>query len=117
MTMNYYLGVKKIKDAANALDELSFFKVLDVSTMQVRITNDNRIYLRVGPASSDDDMSKGVMIWIGGSFTISEMNEIEKLARLADNSVTTMVAEFVAKQAIAMQSKGASASHRILGQP
>ncbi len=114
--MNYYLGVKSIQDAANAIDELSFMKVLDKSTLQVQITNIDRIRLTVGPASKDDDLSKGLMIYIGGSFTSGEMNEIEHLSRLADKSVTTMVAEFVAKQAAAIQSQGKSATHMILGQ-
>lgn len=115
-SMNYYLGVKTIQDAANAIDELSFMKVLDKSALQVQITNTDRIKLSVGPASKDNDLSKGLMIYIGGSFTSSEMEEINSLSKLADKSVTTMVAEFVARQAAAMQSKGISATHMIWGQ-
>ncbi len=102
--MNYYLGVKTLRDAANAIDELSFMKVLDKSTLQVQITNIDRIKLSVGPASKDNNLSKGLMIYIGGSFTPREMEEINLLSKLADESVTTMVAEFVARQAVSMKS-------------
>ena len=114
--MNYYLGVKSNQDAANAIDELSFMKVLNKSTLQVQNKKGSRIGLRVGPASKDNDRSKGLMIYIGGSFTSDEMNEIKHLSRLADNSVTSMVTEFVARQAVAMQSQGKSDTHMILGQ-
>ena len=43
------------------------------------------------------------------------MEEINNLSKLADKSVTTMVAEFVARQAVSMQGKGISATHMILG--
>jgi hypothetical protein len=112
----YYLGVMSIQDAASAVDELSFMKVLDPSTMKVQITNMDRIQLAVGPASSDNDFSKGVMITIGGRFTSAEMNEIEGLGRLADTSVTNLVTEFVAKQAKQMVAQGLPGTHMILGQ-
>ena len=114
--MNYYLGVKTLRDAANAIDELSFMEVLDKSKLQVQITNTDRIKLSVGPASKDNDLSKGCMIYIAGSFISSEMEEINNLSKLADKSVTTMVVEFVARQTVAMKSKGISATHMILGQ-
>lgn len=75
--MNYYLVVKAIQDAAKAIDTLSFMKVIDPSILSVQITNIDRINLTVGPASKDDDFSKGVMIYIGGRFTPDEMKEIE----------------------------------------
>ena len=71
--------------------------------------------MTIGPASSDDDFSKGLMILIGGSFTSDEMTEIENLSRLADKPVTKLVAEYVARQAVAMQSQSTSVTHRILG--
>ena len=66
--MNYYLGVKTIQDAANALNKLSFMKIIDASTLTVEVANSDRIVFRAGPASKDDDLSKGLMLWIGGSF-------------------------------------------------
>lgn len=114
-SMNYYLSVKTIQDAANAIDSLSFMKVLDQSTLQVQITNDDRIKLSVGPAAKDNDFSKGLMIYFGGNFTSDEMHEIEGLAKFVDKSVTSHVAEFVTRQAVDLQSKGISAIHQILG--
>jgi hypothetical protein len=113
--MLYYLGVKSIPDAADAIDELSFVNVLNRSTMQIFTKNHERITVTIGPASSDDDFSKGLMILIGGSFTSDEMTEIENLSRLADKPVTKLVAEYVARQAVAMQSQSTSVTHRILG--
>lgn len=113
--MIYYLGVKSIRDAADAIDELSFVNVLNKSTLQIFTKNHDRITVTVGPASKDDDLSKGLMIVIGGSFTSKEMTEIENLSRLADKSITTMVAEFVARQAVDLQSQSKSVTHMILG--
>jgi len=112
---NYYLGVETINDAANAIDSLSFMKVLDKATLQVRITNDDRIKLSVGPAAKNDDLSKGLMIYLGGMFTDAEINEIKSLSRLANGRVTNMVAEFVARQAVSLQKQGSFATHIILG--
>lgn len=56
------------------------------------------------------------MIFIGGKFTDSEMNEIKNLGRFADKSVTDIMIEFVTKQAVSMQRQGISATHMILGQ-
>lgn len=36
-SMDYYLGVKTIENAADAIDELSFINVLDKTTLQVEI--------------------------------------------------------------------------------
>lgn len=113
--MNYYLVVKAIQDAAKAIDTLSFMKVIDPSILSVQITNIDRINLTVGPASKDDDFSKGVMIYIGGRFTPDEMKEIEGMSKHADKSVTRMVAKFVAKQAVSFQNQDKSATHMLLG--
>jgi hypothetical protein len=94
----------------------SFIKVLNEETLEIQITGFDRISLTVGPASSDDDLSKGLMIYLGGKFTEGEMNEIRRLGTLADKGVTNMVAVFVAKQAAAMQKQGLSGTHEILGQ-
>jgi len=114
--MNYYLGVKSLANAADAINELFFMKVLDISTFQVQIKNIDHIKMSVGPASSDNDMSKGVMLYIGGKFTPEEMAEISKMSRHSDKFVTEMVSVFVAGQSVMMQNKGISAAHTILGQ-
>jgi hypothetical protein len=57
--MNYYLGVKTIPDAVDAIGQLSFIKVLDKAAARVQSLT-NRITLVVGPASAYDDLSKGV---------------------------------------------------------
>ena len=88
MAMNYYLGVKTVTDAANALSDLPFLKVLDKTTLNVEVKGIDRINMRAGPASKDNDLSKGIMIWIGGRFTTDEMNALDKLAVYADKSVT-----------------------------
>ena len=41
ITNCYYLGLKTTQDAANAVDELSFMKVLNKSTFEVQIPNDD----------------------------------------------------------------------------
>jgi hypothetical protein len=114
--MIYYLGVKTIQNAADALDKLTFIEVLNRSTLQIYNKHYDRTTVTVGPASKDDDLSKGLMIVIGGSFTSDEMTEIKNLSKLADKSVTTMVAEYIARQAVALQSQGKGTTHMILGQ-
>lgn len=115
MAANYYLGVKTCEDAARAISNLPFVKVLDVPTLRVRVNTD-RIQLTTGPASADDDLSKGVMILIIGNFTQTETDALKNLAGFADKAVTSLVAVFAAKQMVAMQSQGVSAMHVILGQ-
>jgi hypothetical protein len=112
--MHYYLGVKTIPDAVDAIGKLSFMKVLDKAAVKVQSLT-NRITLAVGPASADDDLSKGLMIYIGGSFTPEEMKEMDNLSVLADKAVTLLVAQYAAKQMIALQSQGKFATHKILG--
>lgn len=107
--MNYYLGVQSLQDAQYAIDKLS-------SGIHSQIQSKSRINMTVGPASADNDMTKGVMIWIGGEFTQNEMAEIDSLGGLADNLVTDLVVAFVAKQAVNMRSQDLSSSHTILGQ-
>lgn len=116
MNMNYYLGVKTIPDAVNALKNLSFLKVLNASTLEVQVFHSDRMNYVTGPASKDNDLSKGLMIWIGGALTDTECQEIEKLSSHADKTVTDMVSEYVARQIILFNSKGISATHFILGQ-
>lgn len=113
---HYYLGVKTIPKAVEAINQLSFMKVLDEETLEVQITGFDRISLTVGPASSDNDLSKGLLIYLGGKFTESEMDEISSLGSLADKNVTKMVAVFVAKQMVTLQKQGSSGIHEILGQ-
>jgi hypothetical protein len=113
--MDYFLGVKTVEDAANALDELTFVKILDRSTLHMRLNNIDRMKIMVAPASEDNDLAKGVMIWIGGGFTTSEMSEIENLGRLADMSVTALATTFVAKHVIARQRAGMATTQMILG--
>lgn len=114
--MNYYLGVKSLQVAAQALNSLSFVKILDVSTMRAQITNMNRIEVIVGPAKGED-MSSGVIVCITGSFTDSEMVEIDKLAKFADKSVIPMVAVTVAQTMVALRQQGISGTHKILELP
>lgn len=116
MASNYYLGVKTVLEAARALGQLPFVKVLDIPTLTTQIMDDDRIVLRCGPASSDNDLSKGVMIWITGRFTPDETVALDRLSGLADPAVTKMVATFVTKQAVDMQRQGIGATHKILGQ-
>ena len=107
--MNYYLGVKSLQDAQYAIDKLS-------TGIHSQIQSKGRIKMTVGPASADNDMTKGVMIWIGGEFTQEEIAEIGNLSGLADKSVTDLIMAFVAKQAVNMRNQGLSSSHTILGQ-
>lgn len=113
--LNYLLGVRSIEDAARAIDELSFMEVLDIPTAQIKITNIDRINVRIAPVSDDSGLSKGFMVWIGGSFTSSEMDEIERLSRLADKSVTPMVQAFMVSQMIAARRQGMSMTCFVLG--
>jgi hypothetical protein len=107
--MNFYLGVKNLQDAQTATDELP-------SSIHVQIRDKGRINMVVGPAAADNDMEKGVMLYLGGNFTQEEMSEIYNLGKYADKSVTDLVVTFVAKQAVNMHNQGLSSPHTILGQ-
>jgi hypothetical protein len=108
MAMNYYLGVKTVPDAAKALGRLSFVRVLDPSILKVLVPapHDRRIILQCGPASSDDDLSKGVMILLIGMFTSIEMQEIDLLSNQADPIVTDLIMKFVETKVIPLQKPG-----------
>ncbi len=80
---NYYLAVKTLQEARKAMVELYFIKILGEDKIQ--ITNINRINLKVFPLTKDGDLSKGVVMWLGGNFADSEMIEITRLSKYSDS--------------------------------
>ena len=98
---NFYLGVASVEAAFNAVDELSFCEVLNRHTGQIRIQNDNRIQVVVGPADGDSVAvrTEDTLLWIGGQFTPDEMAQIEGLAKHSNPRALKKVAVFVAGMA------------------
>ena len=110
---NYYLGLGSVEAAFKAVDEMSFCKVLNRNTGEIRVVGADRIRVVVGPADADNatQRTQDTLLWFGGAFTSEEMAEIEQLAKHSDPRALKKVAVFVAT--MAAQAKG---THYILGQ-
>jgi hypothetical protein len=111
--MTYYLGVDSINAALNAIDELSFFTVVDRKTAQVKYAHEGRMAVGIHPI--EDPV--GAVVFITGGFTPEESSEIEALAQYEYAPMRKAVSNVVAQTTVDLGKQGVRTTHQILGKP
>ncbi|MFC2135874.1 hypothetical protein ACFLTH_14760 [Bacteroidota bacterium] len=111
-TKTYYLGVDSSDTALKLIDSLSFFKVVDMKTAQVKYDHEDRMSLGIHSIKKPE----GAIIFFTGSFTPKETAEIKALAKYNYDPMMESVTKLMTQTKLKLEKQNILTPHEILGQ-
>lgn len=111
-TKTFYLGVDSTETALKVIDSLSFFKVVNMKTAQVKYNHEDRMSLGIHSINEP----KGAIIFITGAFTHKESAEIEDLAEYSYALMMEPAVNLMNKTKSNLEKHNIHSPHVILGE-